>query len=69
MKKDKKNNIKNMDLEGLRARLSQINLELIGLNMDLKIGKLKNTQKLAELRNERAVIKTVISEKVKNNIK
>lgn len=66
MKSDKKQEIKNMTDTQLTKRLDQISEELVKINLDLKMGKLKNTSTGKALRYERALIKTVLAEKIAN---
>ena len=63
MKKDKKQELRSQKVIQLNKRLEEINTELAKLKLDLQMGRVKNTNALSILKNERAVILTIISEK------
>lgn len=63
MKTDKKQEIKNMNENQLSKRLEEILVELSKMNLEFKMGKVKNVHAMKDLRKERAVIKTILTEK------
>jgi len=63
MKKDKVQQLRAMTVLQLNKKLHSLNEEIAKLNLDLKTGKLKNLHKVKFLRKERAVIKTLLTEK------
>jgi ribosomal protein L29 len=63
MKKDKKQELRNNTVAQLDQRLEQINTELVKMNLDFSMGKVKNVHALKALKKERAFIKTILTEK------
>ena len=63
MKQDKKDTIKGMKEQELNSRLAQISQEIIDLKMNLSLGKLKNVKEISKRRHERAIIKTILTQK------
>ncbi len=63
MKQDKINELRNQDTQSLEKRLLEISKELVSAKMDYMMGKLKNVHTMKNLRKERAIIRTIMTEK------
>ena len=63
MKQDKKQELRNNTIDQMQKKADQITNDLVKINLDFKMGKIKNVRSMKALKNERAVIKTVIAEK------
>lgn len=63
MKKDKIQQLRAMTVLQLNKKLHSLTEEIAKLSLDLKSGKLKNLHQVRSLKKERAVVKTILTEK------
>ncbi len=66
MKKSEKDKIREMSVEEMEARLDELKKELFNLRFQNAINQLENPMRLSAVKKEIAVIKTIMTENLKN---
>ena len=66
MKKSEKDKIREMSIEEMEARLDELKKELFNLRFQHAINQLENPMRLGDVKKEIAVIKTIMTETLKN---
>ena len=66
MKKSEKDKIREMSIEEMEARLDELKKELFNLRFQHAINQLENPMRLSDVKKEIAVIKTIMTETLKN---
>ena len=66
MKKSEKDKIREMSIEEMEARLDELKKELFNLRFQHAINQLDNPMRLNAVKKEIAVIKTIMTETLKN---
>jgi len=66
MKKSAKDKIREMSVEEMETRLGELKEELFNLRFQHAINQLENPMRLSDVKKEIAVIKTIMTETLKN---
>ncbi len=66
MKKSAKEKIREMSVEEMETRLGELKEELFNLRFQHAINQLENPMRLSDVKKEIAVIKTIMTETLKN---
>jgi large subunit ribosomal protein L29 len=62
MKKQQLNEIKNKSIKDLKTLVNSLKKEIANLNMDLKLGKLKNVRAISAKRKDVAQVLTIVNQ-------